>query len=245
MHPVMLRWRAITIHSYPFMQYIGLTLGVIAGNQAAHYAGLDAFRVFVATILLLFPALAGARLLHVATNWSTYRVNTSEIWNTQSGGAAQYGGILLAVPLSIPLLRAFDIPFGAFWDVSSVTLMVGMVFTRIGCLLNGCCTGRSTHSWLAMYLPDSRGKWGARFPTQLLEAGWAAMLLVIGLSLWPSLPFDGALFIFVAGGYAAGRLIMESMREVSEGAPAFTIHHVISLLIIVLCIAALTIRRTQ
>lgn len=240
MRRIFFSWRGITVHSYPAMQYIGLTVGVIAGNFAARSIGLDAFRVYVATIILLFPALAGARVLHVAMQWTYYRNHLDEIWNTRRGGAAQYGGILVAVPLSIPLLRALDVPFGAFWDVAGITIMVGMAFTRIGCFMNGCCAGRECDSALGFYLPDYRGVWKRRFPTQLYEAAWAVVLLISGLFLWSSLPFPGSLFIYIAAGYALGRLIMESLRE--NGARKFTIHHAISVFIIAVSAAALAVR---
>jgi len=236
--PVLFRIGNLQIHSYPALQYIGLTVGVVAGNVLARAIGLDAFRVYVATIILLFPALAGARILHVATNWKFYRVHRNEIWNTKRGGAAQYGGILVAFPLSVPLLRALNVPFGAFWDTAGVTIMTGMMFTRIGCLLNGCCAGRETASRLSMYLPGLNGVWRKRYPTQILESAWAAILLVTGLAIRPSLSFDGALFVYIAAGYALGRLFMESLRDL--GAKKFTVHHAISVFIIALSFAALT-----
>ena len=238
MKPVLFSWRGITIHSYPAMQYVGLVLGVLASNQAAYAAGIDPFRTFVATFILLMPALGGARLLHVASHWSFYRQHPSRIWNVREGGAAQYGGILLAVPLSIPLLRGLELPFGHFWDVSMITIMVGMVFTRLGCLLNGCCAGRASHSRISLYLPDERGVWEQRIPTQLLEAAWALVLLTVAVVVWPRLPFPGALFILVSAGYAGGRLLMESTRVAAR---RFTLHHAISLLIIALSVAALTV----
>ncbi len=240
MRPVLFRVGGLDIHSYPALQYIGLTLGVLAGNVLARIIGIDEFRVFVATVILLFPALAGARILYLLIHWKFYRANPRAIWNTRQGGAAQYGGILVAVPLSIPLLSTLNVPFGAFWDVAGVTIMIGMAFTRIGCFLNGCCAGRESDSWLSLYLPNIRGVWKRRFPTQLLEAGWAAMLLTTGLGIRTSLPFDGALFIFIAAGYALGRLVMESMRDLR--ANRFTVHHAISLLIIAVSLAALTAR---
>jgi phosphatidylglycerol---prolipoprotein diacylglyceryl transferase len=244
-HPIMFRWRGLTIHSYAAMQYVGLVLGVIAGNSAAHAAGLDAYRVFIATCILLFPALAGARLLHVASHWKFYRANRSRIWDRSEGGAANYGGILVAVPLSIPLLRLLHVPFAAFWDVSMVTIMVGMIFTRIGCLLNGCCAGRPTDSWFGIQLPDHTGVSERRIPTQLLEAGWATVLLASAIIVWPSLPFEGALFVFVSVGYATGRLLLESTRNTSRNGLRFTLHHAISLLIIAASLAALTLRGQQ
>jgi phosphatidylglycerol:prolipoprotein diacylglycerol transferase len=242
MRPIMFRWRGLTIHSYPAMQYIGLVAGVLASNRAAHAAGLDAYRVFIATCILLFPALAGARLMYIALHWSFYRHNPAQIWNRSEGGAAQYGGFLLAVPLSIPLLRALGVPFASFWDVSMFTIMVGMVFTRVGCLLNGCCAGHATESWLGIYLPDHRGQWERRVPTQLLEAGWALILLGASVAIWRHLPFEGALFLFVSAGYACGRLVLESTRLPKRNGRSFTVHHAVSLLIIVLSVAALTTR---
>jgi phosphatidylglycerol:prolipoprotein diacylglycerol transferase len=240
MRPIFFKWRGITVHSYPAMQYIGLVLGVFAGNAAAHATHLNAFRVFVATFLLIIPALAGARLLYIAANWKHYRNDIPRIWNPQDGGAAQYGGLLLAVPLSVPLLSKLDLPFAAFWDIGVITILVGMVFTRIGCLMNGCCTGRRSNGWISMYLPGRDGVWDKRVPTQILESSLAALLLVVGLVIWHSLPFPGALFLFVVAGYACGRLVLESLREHQRTNQKFTIQHAISLFIIAASVAALT-----
>lgn len=221
------------------MLYVGLVFGVAAGNIAAHAAGLNAFRVYVATLLLIPPSLVGARLLHVFTHWDLYRNDRKRIWNRNAGGQAQYGGLVVMVPLSFPLLAVLDIPLGGFWDVSSFTILVGMIFTRVGCLLNGCCAGRPSGIF-GVHLPNARGIWEKRIPTQILEALWATILLVAATLVWQFLPFPGALFLFVVAGYAVGRLLLESARERAPGARGFTIHHAISLGMIALSVAAFT-----
>jgi phosphatidylglycerol:prolipoprotein diacylglycerol transferase len=240
MRRVLFRIRGIPIHSYPAMLYAGLVAGMIAGNYLAHSTGLDRFRVFVASIILTIPAIGGARVLHVIQRWSYYRDHKSLIWDLQQGGMAQYGGILLAVPLSVPLLSALGLPFGLFWDLGGVTILTGMVFTRIGCLLNGCCSGRETESRFSLWLPNRKGEWKQRFPTQLLEAGWALLLVSTTFLMWGRLPFEGASFVFDAGGYAVGRLAFESLRDLGQSRSRFTLHHAISLLIIGLSLAAIT-----
>jgi len=221
------------------MLYIGLVVGVAAGNIAAHAAGLNAFRVYVATLLLIPPSLVGARLLHVFTHWDVYRNDRKRIWNRNEGGQAQYGGLAVMVPLSFPLLAILDIPLGGFWDVSSFTILVGMIFTRVGCLLNGCCAGRPSGIF-GVHLPNAHGVWEKRIPTQILEAVWATILVIAAAMIWHMLPFSGALFLFVVAGYAVGRLALESARELAPGARGFTIHHAISLGMIVLSLAAFT-----
>lgn len=224
------------------MLYLGLLVGVVAGNVASHASGLDAWRVYVATILLVAPTVAGARLLHVASNWRMYRHHRRLIWDHSQGGQAQYGGLAIALPLSIPLLAALRLPFGAFWDVGGITILVGMIFTRIGCLLNGCCAGRPSRRWGSILLPNARGVWEKRLPTQCLEAAWALVVLVSAIWVWHLLPFPGALFLFIVAGYACGRLFMESMREHRSGIHGFTLHHALSLCMIMVSVAVLTIR---
>lgn len=239
MRRVLFRFFGRPVHSYPAMLYTGLVLGMVAGNYAAHVAGLDPFRVFVASFLMSIPAVAGARILFVLVHWKFYGANRSAIWDLREGGMAMYGGILLAVPLSVPLLAALQLPFGTFWDVGSFTILVGMIFTRLGCLMNGCCSGRPSTAWCAMHLPNQDGIWKNRMPTQLMEAAWAGSLLIASAVIWKSLPFDGALFVFVAAGYALGRLLLESLRDHRLSGRRFTIQHAISLLIIALSVAAL------
>ncbi len=242
MRPMLFQWRGLKVWSYPAMLYIGLVAGVVAGNAAAHAAGVDAFRAYVATLVLIVPALIGARLFYVASHWQLYRQSLRRIWNRSDGGYAMYGGLPVALLLSVPLLGALRLPFGAFWDVAMFTILVGMIFARIGCLMNGCCAGLPSKTWVSVYLPNRMGVWDRRIPTQCLEAGWAAVLLVSAITLWRWLPFPGALFLVVTAGYASGRLVLESTREPLPGASRFTIHHGISVALIVVSLAALTAR---
>jgi phosphatidylglycerol:prolipoprotein diacylglycerol transferase len=219
--------------------------GIIAGNAIANAQGMNSAGVFIAACILIVPSLAGARLLYVATHWDLFRNDRARIWDTHDGGQAQYGGILLAVPFSVPLLALLNVPFGEFWDVASFTIMIGMTFTRIGCLMNGCCSGRPCDAWGCIELPNHEGVWQKRIPNQLLEAGWAAMLLVGLFLLRGRMPFPGALFVFTAAGYASGRLILEFAREQNRARHGLTVHHAISLLIIALSIAALTTSKSM
>ena len=223
------------------MLYAGLLSGVVVGNLAAHAAGLDALRVYIATMILIVPALAGARLLYVFAEWPLYRDDLSTIWDRNVGGYIMYGGLPLALICSVPLLRVLHLGFAAFWDVAILTILVGMAFTRIGCLLNGCCGGRRSQSWFALYLPNLRGTWERRIPTQLLESFWAVVLFLVALALRRSTPFPGALFLLVCLGYALGRLLMEGVRERPQKAAGLNVAHVISLTIVLLAVSTLTI----
>jgi phosphatidylglycerol---prolipoprotein diacylglyceryl transferase len=225
MRRVLFRWRGRNISSYTAMQYVGLVLGVFAGCVAARASGLDPLRVYFATVLLIIPALIGARLLFVAGEWRYYRRHPQLIWSHADSGCRMYGAVPAMLVCSLPLLRALYLGFGAFWDVSVFTILVGMIFTRFGCLLNGCCSGRASRSWIGISLPNHMGIWEKRIPNQLLEAVCAAGLLALAIAIRRQLPFPGALFLVMVLGYSVVRFGMEFLREREPHARMLTLGH--------------------
>lgn len=228
MRPVLFRLGPFTIHSYPAMLYLGIVTGLLAQRIAAEENGLDARRVMAASLLLLVPALGGARLLHVALHWRTFLKNPRRIWRVTEGGAALYGGLILMLPLSLPLLAALKLPLGGYWDTASITMLVALVFTRIGCLLNGCCGGRACDSPIALELADHLGIRKRRIPTQLLEASWGLLLLGGAVIFWAQAPFRGAIFLCVVGAYGLARFVLEGLREHQDMVGEISLHRAIS-----------------
>lgn len=241
MRRILFRWRNMTVWSYPAMLYVGLVFGVIAGNIAAHAAGLNTLRVYIGTMLLIIPALIGARLLFVASEWKFYLRNPRRIWNRAEGGFMMYGAVPVMLLCSVPLLRALHIGIGAFWDVSTFTILVGMIFTRVGCLLNGCCCGRETGGWFGVRLPNTRGIWQRRVPTQALEAACAAGLLMVAMVMWRRTPFPGALFLLIMLSYASARLLLELAREHGNRGRQFRVAYALSVIFVVTSISVLAV----
>jgi phosphatidylglycerol:prolipoprotein diacylglycerol transferase len=153
-----------------------------------------------------------------------------------------YGGMPIMLLLGWPVLAALDLGYGAFWDVASLTIMIGLAFTKIGCLLNGCCAGRLSQSRIAVTLPNNRGQRRKRNPVQCLESIWALIVLAGASLLLGRLPFDGALFLVVAVVYATGRLALESLREREPGAPRIAIGHAVSVVTVVSAAAILIVQ---
>ena len=239
MRRVLFEWRGIRIYGYPAMLYLGLVTGVILQTLVAERAGLPAARIYFATLTLLPIALAGSRVLYVWANWPAYRSARHLIWRRGEGGLAMYGGVPFMIVASIPVLAAFRLPFWTFWDTAVFCIFPGMAFARIGCLLNGCCSGRPSTGWLAMWLPDERGHWAWRVPMPLLEFSVALLLLA-----WAWLAIDrvsqpGHLFLGTVVGYAATRLALERLRTDRERAARVDLHAAISVTLIVLALSAM------
>jgi prolipoprotein diacylglyceryltransferase len=110
MRKVLFSWNRRNVYSYPAMLYLGMVAEVFAGAYVAQLSGMDPNSFAVASVALIIPALIGSRLLFVFSHWDIYRRDLSRIWRRSEGGMAMYGGLILTVPLSIPLLRAMHLP---------------------------------------------------------------------------------------------------------------------------------------
>jgi phosphatidylglycerol:prolipoprotein diacylglycerol transferase len=217
MWPVLFARHGIVIRSYPAMMYLCVLVALFVAVAAAQGYGLNADRTALAFLILVVPAFIGARLLYVALHWDTFRHEPSRIFRRSDGGMKMYGSLFLTIPLSVPLLWAFDLPFAPFWDATTFAMLAGMAVARVGCLLNGCCSGKPTESWCAVDLPDHRGVWRKRFPSQIIEIVWTLVLLVVLLALRGRMLFAGATFCLGVGAYAAGRFALQGLREDHAG----------------------------
>ncbi|HTX94187.1 MAG TPA: prolipoprotein diacylglyceryl transferase family protein [Mycobacterium sp.] len=198
----------VGVPTFAALLYLGFAIGVLCGG---YVTGLDYRRFTVSALILLVFALIGARLWYLVGH-PKFLSDPGGRVRVQDAGAALYGGLVLSFAVSWPVLRLTGLEFWHAWDGVVIIMLVGMVVTRIGCLINGCCSGRETQGPFGLWLPDERGEWKRRYPTQLLEANWSATILIVGVLLYePSEP-PGLLFLGSAGAYGIGRFGLERLR---------------------------------
>lgn len=201
-----LRIGPVRVHSYKVMLYAGCVAGVYAGAAIGGRYGMDEDRFALMTCALLVPAFAGARLWYAVQRRALFRAQRGRVLRRSDGGAALYGGLIAGPLVSVPVLAAAGLPFWTFWDATAVTMLVGLAFTRVGCLLHGCCGGRLTGRRLL-----------TRYPTQLLEVALAMAVLVVALLVHQRLG-PGMLISAVVVSYSAGRALLQPLR--ADASPA-------------------------
>jgi len=102
--------------------------------------------------ICLVSALLLGRILYIAFNFSEYDISIFEIWK---GGLVFYGGLILAIPAGIFYLKKKNIEIWKLGDIVAPSVALGLVFGRIGCLLNGCCWGTIAKSYpLSICFPN-------------------------------------------------------------------------------------------
>jgi phosphatidylglycerol---prolipoprotein diacylglyceryl transferase len=213
MRRVLFSVRGVPIWSYPVLLYVGLVCGFYVMYAVAPSVGMQRMPAAIATLIMFVPAIVGARIWFVLDHWAIYRRDLRRIWRHSEGGMTLYGGLVLALVLSPVILVPLGLGFAAFWDGATFTILVGMVFARGGCLLNGCCAGRQSDGRLGLWLPDHTGRWQRRYPVQLLELASALALLSGSATLLEIGTPRGTIYVFALAGYAGARFAIDPLRE--------------------------------
>lgn len=243
MRPILLTWRGFRVPSYTAMLYLGLLAGTYSAYATGRAEGLPGEALASVVLALLVPAILGARLAFVAGRWPVFRTEPGRILARGAEGGAVAYGALIAVPLSVPLLAVQGLPFASFWDAGAIGFLAAVVCLRIGCLLNGCCCGQTTSGRFGLVLRDAAGVRTRRIPTQLLEAGWAAVLLAGATFAVGQMPFAGGLFLLVLGAYAFGRFVLDFARDAGRRLGPLTFAQAVSaaLVLLSLCVFAIAV----
>ncbi len=213
--------------SYVFLA-LGILAGIAVGFRESQRVGLSKnnFHIYWMSAIpfaLLIGALNGF-LFRFPIADALERLEHSFSYGLISFGAIA-GALLLGYQLAI--IRKQNT--GVVLDTIALILPLVLGVYRIGCLLNGCCHGLETDSFLGIVLPNDYGIWARRYPTQI----WL-MVFNLGLFLWlwsqrEKKSFDGMIAIQYLIIYSAGRMIIDAFRELPPALGPLSLHQVMAL----------------
>ena len=211
MYPILFHIGTFPVHTFGVMMVIAFLAGLWITNRRA--AKFEITKEFVgdAAIGTLFAGIVGARVLFILQELPYYLAHKDQLLSVQFQGLTSYGGILFgaayvgfyAKKKGIDLLRVFDL-FGP-------GLLLGHVFGRIGCLLNGCCYGPIAPPGFRFGVSVD-GDYMKHIPAQAYDSlmTLAGLLLLLGLEklgFRRGQSFGGTLIV-----YGVSRFIYELWR---------------------------------
>ncbi len=172
------------------------------------------------TAVLLVTFLVGSRLLNYAVNPVQYG-GVLKAWSWSFAGFSLYGGLVAAGLVLLVLPSVFRYPIWKAADALVLPAGIAFSLARMGCFLNGCCSGKATDSVLGVRFPADiketellgRLLWFADkpetiqvWPTQLFELGLALLGLAVILPLVRRLKLaDGSAALMYAVWFTAAR----------------------------------------
>jgi phosphatidylglycerol---prolipoprotein diacylglyceryl transferase len=248
MYPRLLELGPITVYTYGVLLAAAYLLGLKLAMVRAQARNLDHTRVLDLGIYIIISALLGAKLLLLVTDWRTFTSSPGELLTLLRSGGVFYGGLIVAVAVSLWYIRRVGLPLWTTCDVFAPGIALGHVIGRLGCLFAGCCYGKPTDlPWGITFTdPFAAANVGTPLnrplhPTQLYEAGAEALILIILLATESrGRRFAGRTFWLYMLLYAISRFIVEIFRGDPRGnVGIFSTSQFISVLLAPLAIAML------
>jgi len=141
------------IHSFGLMMVIGFLFAFFLVRRLSRSITPNAEIITNIALCSLIAGVVGARTFHVVHYWDRFHGNLLSVFAIWKGGLEFYGGVISTIPVVVLYLWRHKLPMRRYFDILAIGLVLGLVFGRIGCFLNGCCFGKPTN------LP-----WAVRFP---------------------------------------------------------------------------------
>jgi len=115
---------------------------ILAGYQAKRQHLIPEI-IFNFSFIVLVSGIIGARLLYIIENITYYVLAPAEIIMLPHGGLSWFGGLLSAIICGGIYLKKKKLSIYKIFDLMVPFVALAQGIGRIGCLLNGCCFGRT------------------------------------------------------------------------------------------------------
>ncbi|MEQ8785442.1 MAG: prolipoprotein diacylglyceryl transferase [Pirellulaceae bacterium] len=138
------RTLGLPIRGYGVMMLIGVVSAVGLAAYRAQRMGIQSELIFSMAFVMFLAGIVGARLFFIIEYRDQYLREPMQIFNVTQGGLVVYGSVLGGLPAGVIFLMRRGYSFRkvlAVGDIIAPSMLIGLAFGRIGCLMNGCCFG--------------------------------------------------------------------------------------------------------
>jgi phosphatidylglycerol:prolipoprotein diacylglycerol transferase len=174
----------------------------------------DLYSLFLWCIL---GGYIGARLAYIIYDWEYFVANPLEVIGF--AGLAQNGMVIGVIAAALIYMRVTRMRFStllSIGDAVAVAMPLALAIARIGCLINGCCTGAFAPNlpWAIVYTnPNSVAPLNFPMqPTQIYHLLWGLTVFGIVWRLRGKFKPEGCLAFFCFSLFAAGDFAIRFLR---------------------------------
>jgi phosphatidylglycerol:prolipoprotein diacylglycerol transferase len=202
-----------TLHTYGVLVALGFLAALVVVMRGARREGLRSESVLDVAFVAVLAAIVGSRLLYVLFNLRDYLADPLRVLKLWEGGLVFHGGLLLAIPACLYVVRREGLPAWRTADVFAPSIALGQAIGRIGCFAAGCCYGAPWDPPLCVTFthPESLAPRGVPlFPSQLFAFASGAVVFAVLLAYRPRRRAPGQVFWLY--------LVLASLARVAEDA---------------------------
>jgi phosphatidylglycerol---prolipoprotein diacylglyceryl transferase len=154
----------LPIRGFGIMMLIGIVSATALVLRRAKRRGIDPELIYSLILWMVVPGIVAARAFYVMEYWPTLYLPVYQqaglaavlgaVLNITEGGLVVYGSFMAATAGLLFFAYKHKMPALALADLMAPSMVLGLAFGRLGCLMNGCCFGNVCE------LP-----WAITFPT--------------------------------------------------------------------------------
>jgi phosphatidylglycerol:prolipoprotein diacylglycerol transferase len=153
----------VPVRGYGVMVLTGSVAGIALAVYRGQKVGIFAEEIMGLAIALFIGGVIGARLFYVIEYWDNgirkadWLSTLKAALSFTEGGLVIYGAFIGAMIGFAFYVSRRKLPALALADLIVPSMLLGLAFGRIGCLLNGCCYGGETTVPWAVTFPRESG----------------------------------------------------------------------------------------
>lgn len=216
----------LRVSSYSFFLLVACIVMIVGSFLRCRSHNKSLWDSLVISLGMMLVALVGARILHILTNISVYQKSPILMVSLDAHGLSLFGSIILVCCLGFLIGRNTHFPIWKYSDEMVPFIGIGIAIARIGCFLNGCCSGKVSNLPWAVRFPlfseahlyqMSRGQTNLItvlpvHPTQLYEAVGALISIFIATWVQKKKNFAGVGILVFLASFSIVRLIIHYLR---------------------------------
>jgi len=191
-YPVLFHAGPIVVPSYGVLAALGILLALALLLRTSRLAGLNPNPLWNLSIVALFAALVGSRLVLLALNWTIVRTHPAWLLGLAMVHHPLLAGIsaALAIAAAVPYARAQHLPLRPTLDAFAAPTALALSCEQLGALLAGSGYGTETSvRWAVVYTHPLAAQWSGAplfvplHPVQAYAA-LASLVIAVALLLW-------------------------------------------------------------
>ncbi len=228
MYPILVEFGFVKVFTYGLLVATGFLVAIMVGASRGEREGCDPQKIIDLCFYIMVSALLGARMFYIIVEYKYFAAAPLEIFKFWKGGLVFYGGLIVAVLVSLWYLKRHQMPVWKVADILAPSIALGQGIGRWGCFFAGCCYGVKTDVPWAVTFADSRSlapQGIPLHPTQIYLSLNALFIFAFLLWLSKRKKFDGQIFWAYGILYSIGRFIIEYFRGDDRG---FAVEQVLS-----------------
>lgn len=209
----------LTIPMYGVMTAVGMLAALLLLFKTSKYVRFTEDQILSAALWAIICGFLGAKILYWLVEIKQVIANPHYLLETLREGFVFYGALIGGLGGVAIYAAKHKLPYLAFVDLFSPSLVLAHAFGRIGCFFAGCCYGMEYDCAISVVFPKGAVAPAGvpLIPTQLMESAFLFLLTFVLIRLLKKEKTFGVVASWYMILYGAWRFTIEFFRNDDRG----------------------------